>query len=106
LKASRPASSIWSARSGPAASSSAPGAGGYAATRIYETPGVYLPPHQQTAEGVAANIGAIIDPAGQDMFIQAGQQTGKFVQKAAAYHGVKLGSRPGEGCILPTAGED
>lgn len=67
------------------------GAGGYAATRIYETPGIYLSPEHQTAEGVAANISAIIDPSGQDMFIQAGQQTGKFVQKAAAYHGVKLG---------------
>jgi NAD(P)-dependent dehydrogenase (short-subunit alcohol dehydrogenase family) len=67
------------------------GAGGYAATRVYETEGVYLPPEQQTPEGVAANIEAIIDPAGQQMFEQGGQQTMKFVAKAAAHSGVKLG---------------
>ncbi|MEO1040485.1 MAG: SDR family NAD(P)-dependent oxidoreductase, partial [Pseudomonadota bacterium] len=31
------------------------GAGGYAATKIYETPGLYLPPDQQTPEAVAAH---------------------------------------------------
>lgn len=67
------------------------GAGGYAATRVYETEGIYLPPEQQTPEHVAANIEAIIDPAGQQMFEQGGQQTMKFVAKAAAHSGVKLG---------------
>lgn len=67
------------------------GAGGYAATRVYETEGIYLPPDQQTPEHVAANIDAIIDPAGQQMFEQGGQQTMKFLGKAAAHFGVKLG---------------
>ncbi|MGK0266994.1 MAG: NAD(P)-dependent dehydrogenase (short-subunit alcohol dehydrogenase family) [Maricaulis sp.] len=67
------------------------GAGGYAATRVYETEGIYLPPEQQTPEHVAANIAAIIDPAGQQMFEQGGQQTMKFLAKAAAHLGVKLG---------------
>ncbi|WP_339744594.1 SDR family NAD(P)-dependent oxidoreductase [uncultured Maricaulis sp.] len=67
------------------------GAGGYAATRVYETDGIYLPPEQQTPEHVAANIEAIIDPAGQQMFEQGGQQTMKFLGKAAAHFGVKLG---------------
>tara|TARA_R110000868_G_scaffold104596_8_gene288399 strand:- start:6715 stop:7635 length:921 start_codon:yes stop_codon:yes gene_type:complete len=67
------------------------GAGGYAATRVYETDGIYLPPEQQTPEHVAANIDAIIDPAGQQMFEQGGQQTMKFLAKAAAHFGVKLG---------------
>ncbi|WP_339739926.1 SDR family NAD(P)-dependent oxidoreductase [uncultured Maricaulis sp.] len=67
------------------------GAGGYAATRVYETDGIYLAPEQQTPEHVAANIDAIIDPAGQQMFEQGGQQTMKFLAKAAAHFGVKLG---------------
>ncbi|WP_417495874.1 SDR family NAD(P)-dependent oxidoreductase [Maricaulis sp.] len=67
------------------------GAGGFAATRVYETDGIYLPPEQQTPEHVAANIDAIIDPAGQQMFEQGGQQTMKFLAKAAAHFGVKLG---------------
>lgn len=67
------------------------GAGGYAATRVYETDGIYLSPEQQTPEHVAANIDAIIDPAGQQMFEQGGQQTMKFLGKAAAHFGVKLG---------------
>lgn len=67
------------------------GAGGYAATRVYETDGIYLPPEQQTPEHVAANIDAIINPDGQQMFEQGGQQTMKFLAKAAAHFGVKLG---------------
>jgi NAD(P)-dependent dehydrogenase (short-subunit alcohol dehydrogenase family) len=66
------------------------GSGGFAATRICETEGIYLPPEQQTAEHVAARIDEILDPAGQAQFVQAGQQTVKFVQKAAAHLGVKL----------------
>ncbi len=67
------------------------GAGGFAATRVYETDGVYLPPEQQTAEGVAANFESIINGDGQQMFEQGGQQTMKFLAKAAAHFGVKLG---------------
>lgn len=68
------------------------GAGGYAATRIYETDGIYLAPDQQTPENVAAHIDAIKDPAGQDEFQSGGQQTMKFVGKAAAHFGVKIGA--------------
>lgn len=67
------------------------GAGGYAATRVYETPGVYLPPEQQTPEGVAANIDAITAADGQELYEQGGQQTMKFLGKAAGHFGVKLG---------------
>jgi NAD(P)-dependent dehydrogenase (short-subunit alcohol dehydrogenase family) len=67
------------------------GAGGYAATRVYETDGIYLPPDQQTPENVAANIDAITNADGQQMFEQGGQQTMKFLGKAAAHLGVKLG---------------
>ncbi len=67
------------------------GAGGYAATRVYETPGVYLPPEEQTPEGVAANIDAITAADGQELYQQGGQQTMKFLGKAAAHFGVKLG---------------
>jgi NAD(P)-dependent dehydrogenase (short-subunit alcohol dehydrogenase family) len=63
------------------------GAGGYAATRIYETEGIYLPPEQQTAEHVAAHIASILAPEGQAMLVQAGQQTTKFVAKAARHLG-------------------
>lgn len=60
------------------------GAGGYAATRIYETEGIYLPPAEQTPENVAANIDRIIDPQGQNMSIQGADQSIKFVEKALA----------------------
>ena len=66
------------------------GAGGYAATRIYETDGIYLPPEQQTPEHVAANLAAVTDPDQQAMFQQGGEQTMKFLHKAAAHFGVKL----------------
>ncbi len=67
------------------------GAGGYAATRIYETEGIYLPPEHQNADGVAENIDAITNADGQHMYEQGGQQTMKFLTKAAAHFGVKLG---------------
>ncbi|MCW5725653.1 MAG: SDR family NAD(P)-dependent oxidoreductase [Maricaulaceae bacterium] len=67
------------------------GAGGYAATRIYETQGIYLPPEQQTPEAVAAAIGRVIDPAGQEMYENGSGQTLKFIQHAAKHFGVELG---------------
>jgi NAD(P)-dependent dehydrogenase (short-subunit alcohol dehydrogenase family) len=66
------------------------GAGAYAAAKVYETEGLYLTPDQQTAEGVAANIDAITDPAGQHPYVQGFQQTYKFVGKAADHFGVDL----------------
>jgi NAD(P)-dependent dehydrogenase (short-subunit alcohol dehydrogenase family) len=67
------------------------GAGGYAATRIYETPGVYLPPEQQTPEAVAANFAAITAAEGQDEFHEGGRQTFKFIQYAARHFDLPLG---------------
>jgi NAD(P)-dependent dehydrogenase (short-subunit alcohol dehydrogenase family) len=67
------------------------GAGGFAATKIYETDGIYLPPEQQTPEHVAANFAQILDEAGQKEFQQGGEQGIKFLGKAAAHLGVSLG---------------
>lgn len=58
------------------------GAGGYAATRIYETEGIYLPPDQQTPENVALRIEEIIDSTEQQMFEQGVEQSIKFINKA------------------------
>lgn len=67
------------------------GAGGYAATKIYETPGIYLAPEEQTPENVAKNFDRIVSPEGQQEFEQGGQQTFKFIEYAAKHFGVKLG---------------
>lgn len=61
------------------------GAGGYAATRIYETDGLYLPLDQQTPEAIANNIDRILDTGEQAMLQQGADQTIKFVTKAKAY---------------------
>ena len=58
------------------------GAGGYAAARIYETDGVYLPPEQQTPENIANVIDQITAADEQKMLIQGNEQTVKFVEKA------------------------
>lgn len=65
------------------------GAGGYAATRIYETDGIYLPPEQQTPEAIRDSIANILDPNDQAMLTQAGMQTEKFVLKAAKHMGIE-----------------
>ena len=67
------------------------GAGGFAATKIYETEGIYLPPEELTPENVAAQFDSILDPSAQKEFTAGGEQTIKFLTKAAAHHGVKLG---------------
>lgn len=67
------------------------GAGGYAATKIYETPGVYLAPDQQTPENIAANFDRIIAADGQEEFTEGARQTFKFLTYAADHLGVKLG---------------
>ncbi len=60
------------------------GAGGYAATRIYETEGICLPPEQHTPEAVAMNIERILDAKTQKILESGGEQTVKFITKAAA----------------------
>ena len=67
------------------------GAGGFATTKIYETDGIYLPPEELTPENVAARFGEISDTSDQKEFQAGGEQTIKFLTKAAAHHGVKLG---------------
>ncbi len=67
------------------------GAGGYAASRIYETDGIFLPPAEQTPENVAKHFAQILDAKGQEPYEQGGQQTMKFIAKAAQAAGVKLG---------------
>lgn len=66
------------------------GAGGYAATNIYETEGIYLPPEQQTPENVRANIDAINNPEGQKVQTVGGEQTNKFVAKALKHMGIEM----------------
>ena len=66
------------------------GAGVYAATRIYETEGVFLPPTQQTPENIAANIDKILDGNGQAVLAEGGEQVIRFVDKAAKALGMKL----------------
>ena len=58
------------------------GAGGFAATRVYETKGIHLPVGEQTAENVMANMDKIVDGAGQEEYTSGGQQTMKFVTGA------------------------
>lgn len=67
------------------------GAGGYAAAKVYETPGIYLEPEKQTAENVMANLDRITDAASQEEYREGGQQTMKFLTAAAKHFGVKLG---------------
>lgn len=58
------------------------GAGGYAATHIYETEGIYLSPAEQTSEMVMALWGEIHDKIGHKELTTGAQQTEKFLQKA------------------------
>ena len=67
------------------------GAGGYAATKIYETPGMYLPPEEQTAENVMANLDKITSEHGQEEFEEGARQTFKFIQYAAKHFDLALG---------------
>ena len=59
------------------------GAGGYAATRIYETDGICLSPEEQTPENIALNIEHILDTSRQTMLQQGADQTIKFIARAA-----------------------
>jgi NAD(P)-dependent dehydrogenase (short-subunit alcohol dehydrogenase family) len=65
----------------------AAGAGGYAATRITETDGIYLPEDRQTPEEIAAQMAAILDEEGEEMLEEGGGQTMKFLKKASAHRG-------------------
>ena len=64
------------------------GAGGYAATKVYETSGIHLAPNEQTAENVMINLDKIRDSINQEEYTSGGQQTMKFVGNAAKNLGI------------------
>ncbi len=68
----------------------AAGAGGYARAVITETPGIYLKPDDQTPENVAANWEAIVSAEGAEEYTMGGQQSIKFVGKAAKALGLDI----------------
>jgi NAD(P)-dependent dehydrogenase (short-subunit alcohol dehydrogenase family) len=57
------------------------GAGAFAVARIYETEGVYLGDKGLSVEAVRDNWAQIADPAGQQAYLQAGEQSQKFLRK-------------------------
>ena len=66
------------------------GAGSFAVTKIYETPGETLTGDELSAEGVAAAFDRISDPEGQQELTQAFEQTQKYARNAAKAKGLKL----------------
>ncbi len=68
----------------------AAGAGVYARVVIQETPGVFLPPDSRDAEHVAAAWSEIADSAAVVELNAGGEQTMKFLRKAAQELGIKL----------------
>jgi NAD(P)-dependent dehydrogenase (short-subunit alcohol dehydrogenase family) len=71
----------------------AAGAGGYAAARIYETPGIWLAKEDRTPEMIAASIDAILDPEGQIEMKSGNEQTMKFLQEAMVADGATAESQ-------------
>lgn len=60
----------------------AAGAGGYAAARMYETPGIWLPPEERTPENIAARLDEIMAEDGQQTLMSGSEQTMKFLSQA------------------------
>jgi len=69
----------------------AAGAGVFARVVLQETEGVFLPQNRRDAEHIADAWDQISDPAGGIELQAGGEQTMKFLQKAAAELGLKLG---------------
>ncbi|MEM6773825.1 MAG: SDR family NAD(P)-dependent oxidoreductase [Pseudomonadota bacterium] len=66
------------------------GAGGFSVSRIVESEGAWLPPEEQTPEGIAAHWGTISATEGERA-LQAGfEQSGKMITKAATGLGISL----------------
>ena len=65
------------------------GAGAYAISKIVETDGVWLPPEEQTPEGLAANWDRITSAEGERVPEGGFEQTVKFTGKAAEGLGIK-----------------
>lgn len=62
----------------------AAGAGGFAAAKIYETDGIWLPEELRTPEEIASRLDDILDTEEQQEFSAGGEQTMKFLGKAMA----------------------
>ncbi|MEO1231067.1 MAG: SDR family NAD(P)-dependent oxidoreductase [Myxococcota bacterium] len=60
------------------------GAGGFAASRIYETDGIFVPEDDRSPEAVASRIEEIMGSEGQQILSEGAGQTMKFLQKAMA----------------------
>ncbi|WP_226663217.1 SDR family NAD(P)-dependent oxidoreductase [Microbulbifer aggregans] len=58
------------------------GAGGYASTRLFETPGTFIPVDEQTPEAVLENWSKICDQGGQAELASGAGQTEKFLTLA------------------------
>jgi NAD(P)-dependent dehydrogenase (short-subunit alcohol dehydrogenase family) len=69
----------------------AAGAGVFARVVLQESEGVFLPQNRRDAEHIADAWDQISDPAGGVELQAGGEQTMKFLQKAAAQLGLKLG---------------
>ncbi len=71
----------------------AAGAGCFARTMVYETPGIYLGGDDNTPEAVAAQFDQISAPSGQEALQNAFAQTEAFAARAAKAQGLKLPPR-------------
>jgi len=60
------------------------GAGGYAVTKVFETPGLNFAPGQQTAENIAKHWDEISGEKDMKEFTNGGMQGPKFMHRAAA----------------------
>ena len=67
------------------------GAGAYSVAKIIETDGVWLPPEEQTPEGIAAQWQAITSPEGEAQPQAGFEQTVKFSGKAMEGLGLNKG---------------
>jgi len=68
----------------------AAGAGSFAVSRIVESDGMWLPPEEQTPEGIAAHWDTIASTGGERALKAGFEQTGKMIGKAAEGLGIKL----------------
>jgi NAD(P)-dependent dehydrogenase (short-subunit alcohol dehydrogenase family) len=57
------------------------GAGGFAAAKILETEGIWLPEANRNAEAIAENIDKILDETGMQEYANGGGQGGKFFRR-------------------------
>ncbi len=58
---------------------------------IQETPGIFLQPHERSAENVAASWDRIAATDGMRELQHGGEQTEKFLRQAATELGLDLG---------------